>query len=97
MSRHKEIRGDHGLILGLVALMDNQYRIRSNREPGDGRYDISLLPREKRYPSILMELKWERHLNRDDLERLAAEACSQISEKRYDAEIRENGIESCGS
>lgn len=30
----------HGLVLGLIALMDNQYKIKSNRESGDGRYDI---------------------------------------------------------
>lgn len=34
----------HGLVLGLIALMDNQYKIKSNRESGDGRYDISLIP-----------------------------------------------------
>ena len=33
----------HGLVLGLIALMDNQYKIKSNRESGDGRYDISLI------------------------------------------------------
>jgi ABC-type polysaccharide/polyol phosphate transport system ATPase subunit len=27
----------HGLVLGLIALMDNQYKIKSNRESGDGR------------------------------------------------------------
>ena len=32
----------HGLVLGLVALMDNQYKIRSNRESGDGRYDTEM-------------------------------------------------------
>lgn len=32
----------HGLVLGLIALMDNQYKIKSNRESGDGRYDNSL-------------------------------------------------------
>lgn len=40
----------HGLMLGLIALMDNQYKIKSNRESGDGRFDVSLIPREKRYP-----------------------------------------------
>ena len=30
----------HGLVLGLIAMMDNQYEIKSNRESGDGRYDI---------------------------------------------------------
>lgn len=28
----------HGLVLGLIALMDNQYKITSNRESGDERY-----------------------------------------------------------
>lgn len=47
----------HGLVLGLVALMDNQYKIKSNREAEDGRYDICMLPREDKYPGIIMELK----------------------------------------
>ncbi|MDO4648000.1 MAG: AAA family ATPase, partial [Eubacteriales bacterium] len=55
----------HGLVLGLVALMDNQYKIRSNRESGDGRYDISLFPRENKYPGILMELKWKNDLTEE--------------------------------
>ena len=29
----------HGLALGLIALVDDRYRIRSNRESGEGRYD----------------------------------------------------------
>lgn len=47
----------HGMVLGLIALMDNQYKIRSNRESGDGRYDISLIPRDLKYPGIIIELK----------------------------------------
>lgn len=82
----------HGLVLGLIALMDNQYRIKSNRESGDGRYDISLMPREQRYPGIIMELKWKSNLNADALETLAADALAQIDEKRYDFEMMEGGI-----
>ncbi|MCQ2401477.1 MAG: ATP-binding protein [Lachnospiraceae bacterium] len=82
----------HGLVLGMIALMDNQYIIRSNRESGAGRYDISLFPREKRYPGIIMELKWESHMDRIGLEKLALEAVNQINGKRYDAEMKENGI-----
>ena len=83
----------HGLTLGLVALLDNQYKIKSNRESGDGRYDISLLPREKKYPGIIMELKWKNVLDTDELEELSREALSQINEKRYDLELKEDGIE----
>jgi hypothetical protein len=82
----------HGLVLGLIALMDNQYKIRSNRESGDGRYDISLIPREDRYPGIIMELKWKKDLGADVLSELADEALAQIDEKRYDAEMKEDGI-----
>ena len=74
----------HGLVLGLIALMDNQYKIKSNRESGDGRYDISLFPREGRYPGIIMELKWKKDLSADELSGLADEALIQIDEKRYD-------------
>ena len=83
----------HGLVLGLIALMDNQYKIKSNRESGDGRYDISLIPREKKYPGIIMELKWKKGLAADELETLAEEALIQIDNKRYDFEMREDGIE----
>ena len=82
----------HGLVLGLIALMDNQYMIKSNRESGDGRYDISLFPREGRYPGIIMELKWKKDLKADELSGLADEALAQIDEKRYDAEMKEDGI-----
>ena len=33
----------HGMILGLISMMDNQYKIKSNRESGKGRFDIGLM------------------------------------------------------
>lgn len=83
----------HGLMLGLIALLDNQYKIKSNRESGDGRYDISLFPRENRYPGIIMELKWKSGLDEKGLELLAKDALCQIDEKRYASEFYEDGIE----
>lgn len=47
----------HGLILGLCAMLDNQYHITSNREAGNGRFDIQMLPLNKKLPGILIELK----------------------------------------
>ncbi|MCR4801844.1 MAG: ATP-binding protein [Lachnospiraceae bacterium] len=82
----------HGLVLGLIALMDNQYKIKSNRESGEGRYDISLIPRESKYPGIIMELKWKKNLNADALSELAEEALVQINDKKYDTEMKEEGI-----
>ena len=82
----------HGLMLGLIALMDNQYKIKSNRESGDGRYDICLIPREEKYPGIIMELKWKEKLSEAALVSLAEEALVQIDELRYDSELEEDGI-----
>lgn len=82
----------HGLMLGLIALMDNQYKIKSNRESGDGRFDVSLIPREKRYPGIILELKWKEKLSDVELEKWSNEALKQISELRYDSEMKEDGI-----
>lgn len=83
----------HGLVLGLVALMDDRYKIKSNRESGDGRYDISLIPRENKYPGIIMELKWKSGLDEESLEVLSDEALNQINDKKYDSEMSCDGVE----
>lgn len=79
--------------LAVNSVMDNEYKIKSNRESGDGRYDISLIPRENRYPGIIMELKWKKDLSEDGLTGLADEALAQINNNRYDAEMIEDGIQ----
>ena len=83
----------HGLVLGLVALMDDRYKIRSNRESGDGRYDINLISRNPKFPGIIMELKSDKDLDEKELETLSNEALKQNDDKGYDTEMREEGIE----
>lgn len=82
----------HGLVLGLSALMDYHYKIKSNRESGDGRYDIALIPREGIYPGIIMELKWKSGLDEQALESLSDEALRQINDKRYDSEMSSESV-----
>lgn len=82
----------HGLVPGLSALMDYHYKIKSNRESGDGRYDIALIPREDIYPGIIMELKWKSGLDEQALESLSDEALRQIENKRYDSEMSSEGV-----
>lgn len=82
----------HGLVLGLIALMDNQYKIKSNRESGDGRYDVSLFPKDKEYAGIIIEIKWEKDLDQKALSNLAGKALSQIEDKHYDTEMVQAGI-----
>ena len=82
----------HGLVLGLMAMMDNQYKIKSNRESGKGRFDICLMPRDNKHPGMIMELKWKKNLDENELALLADEAISQIHSMEYDSEMKSEGI-----
>ncbi len=84
----------HGLVLGLCAALDRRYLVTSNRESGDGRYDICLCPKEKKLPGILIELKHAKACSEEKLVSLAKEALSQIKEKNYKAELVAKGVES---
>ena len=80
-----------GLMLGLCAILNNRYQVKSNRESGLGRFDIQLYPMTEDLPGFIFELKHTKEENAD-LERLADEALVQIDEKKYDAEMTESGI-----
>ena len=81
----------HGFMLGLCALLGGVF-VLSNRESGDGRYDIELKPKSSRLPGILIELKAEKDCTEDRLRKLSETALKQIAEKRYDTEMRMAGI-----
>ena len=83
----------HGLVLGLIAMMDNQYKIKSNRESGKGRFDICLMPRNNKHPGMIMELKWKKNLDENELAFLADEAICQINSMEYDSEMKSEGTE----
>lgn len=53
-------------MLGLCALLGGSF-ISSNRESGDGRYDIQLKPMNKNLPGILIELKAEKDCTEEQL------------------------------
>ena len=82
----------HGLVLGLMAMMDNQYKIKSNRESGKGRFDICLMPRDNKHPGMIMELKWKKNLDENELALLADGALCQINRMEYDSELKSEGV-----
>ena len=47
----------HGLVLGLIVSMRKEYRIVSNWESGDGRYDIAIYPFDKTKDAYILEFK----------------------------------------
>ncbi|MBQ6505206.1 MAG: AAA family ATPase [Flexilinea sp.] len=80
-----------GLMLGLCAILNNRYQVRSNRESGLGRFDIQLYPLTEDLPGFIFELKHTKD-EKEDLDQLANDALAQIDEKKYDAEMAESGI-----
>lgn len=83
----------HGLVLGLCAIMDNRYFVTSNRESGEGRYDIQLMPKDKKLPGILIELKAGKDCSEDELQALAKIALEQIADRKYETEMAMKEVE----
>lgn len=83
----------HGMMLGLCAILGNRYKIRSNRESGLGRFDIQLMPLAKEMPGFIFEFKHTKD-EHTDLSALADSALQQIETKKYDTELRDNGVNS---
>lgn len=81
----------HGFMLGVCALFGNSY-VTSNRESGDGRYDIALSPKVNNLPGIIIELKAEKNCNENELQELAKTALKQINDKKYDTELKLKGV-----
>lgn len=82
----------HGFMLGLCALLGGSF-VSSNRESGDGRYDIQLKPTSKNLPGILIELKAAKECSGTQLKKLSEKALQQIIDKKYDTELSAAGIQ----
>jgi len=75
-----------GFVLGLLAVMEPSYRVRSNRESGEGRPDVMILPREPGKPAAVLELKVARKGEKTPAAALR-EGLAQIRKGRYEAEL----------
>ena len=82
----------HMLLLGLCAFFANTHYVRSNRESGEGRYDIGLAPKpaHKDMKGIIIELKVASE--GEDLKELAGKALQQIKDKDYKADMEARGV-----
>ena len=92
----------HGLMLGIILTLKNEYEITSNNFSGKGRYDLLLKPKnlEKRKEGIILELKVVNameNLSEDKIfEKLENEcdiALQQIEDKEYASALKNSGIE----
>ena len=93
----------HGLMLGLILMLKNEYEISSNNFSGKGRYDLLLKPKNifERKEGIIIELKAinidNLKLNSEKIHKKLLNECEvalhQIEEKEYTSILKNAGID----
>ena len=81
----------HAFVLGMLVGLKDRYYIKSNRESGEGRYDVMLEPKDKKENSFIMEFKVYEKDDEKTIEETIENAKKQIEEKGYETELRERG------
>lgn len=81
-------RSYHLFVLGMLTPLGETHEIRSNRESGQGRYDIMLVPHDRTKLGIIIEFKKVSVFRKETLESAADLALEQIYEKNYTAELK---------
>jgi len=87
-------------VLGLLAIIGDDYIIKSNRESGEGRYDILLIPHDKTKYGIVIEIKQLVKFAKEDkvkfnqrINHKIMEAQQQIEQNQYYKELIDSKIE----
>jgi len=91
----------HVYTLGLLAILSDDYIIKSNRESGDGRYDIVLIPRNLKNNGVVIEIKKTKQIAKNENIKLFKKrinneienALQQIELKKYYNELILHNIE----
>jgi hypothetical protein len=78
----------HGFLTGTLAPMKG-YRVKSNRESGNGRGDLFIMPTSIKKTAVIIEVKVANIAT--DMEKMCIEALKQIDEKKYDQELSQIG------
>ncbi len=76
----------HAFVIGLLATLEPEHEVRSNRESGKGRPDVTIRPRQAGKPGAVLELKVAKP-GRKTKEQALAEGLAQIRDRSYAAEL----------
>ena len=82
----------HALVLGMLASLMETHYVRSNRESGDGRYDVMIIPHDLSKPGAVIEFKAVDLDKKETLEIAAKNALKQIEKNKYESELRSLGL-----
>ena len=80
----------HGFVTGLVSGF-NGYRVVSNRESGNGRFDLVVKQRSRWHHAAILEFKVVEKYNQ--MTKACEDALKQIEEKDYEASLRDEQYE----
>ncbi|AUX38888.1 uncharacterized protein SOCE26_002690 [Sorangium cellulosum] len=79
----------HAFVVGLLAVLEPEHQVRSNRESGSGRPDVLIRPARPGHPGVVVEIKV---VGPDRTPEAALEqGLGQIRERDYAAELRAAG------
>ncbi len=86
----------HGFLAGVLANMAPDYRVKSNRESGKGRYDLCVFHSvDSEKPAAIIELKLAENFREQSMEKAAQAALEQITDKAYGEELAIEGYKEC--
>ena len=86
----------HGTVFGMLAIMSDSYYISSNRESGDGRFDVQLEPKDKTKVGYIIEFKAGKNLSDNELAFLAKDAVKQVHDNKYITDMEYHGVKNIG-
>lgn len=79
-------------VIGILLNLSDNYIIKSNRESGLGRYDVTIMPKDRKRKAYIFEFKKVEPARKETLEIALQKALAQIEKKQYDRELIEEGM-----
>lgn len=91
---HEPEKVYHAFLLGVFNGFKDIYRLKSNKEAGNGRFDIMLIPDTLEYKGVIIEVKHAVSDKTSYIEKLLTAASHQIVENKYATELKALGHQS---
>lgn len=78
-------------LLGMLVNLKEHYEVYSEKESGYGRFDISVVPKDKSKQALILELKSIDTFNGETKDQALDAALKQIEDRRYETLLRQQG------